>query len=135
MAAGRIEAGTLDGLAALCGVEYQPGDSESRAAYMEATYELHSTIANASGNRRLAAAIIQLLDESRRIRHLGLASMDINRELHAQHAALVAAIRDGDGEKAEMICAEHIEASRKMSIDAIINSPEILDQELEQKVK
>ena len=130
MAAGRIDGKVLDRLAAICSLEYLPDDPESRAVYLQATYELHVTIANASGNRRLAEAITQLLDESQRIRHLGLGCVDKNKEMRAQHLALVEAIREGDADGAEARCAEHLHETRTVSVDEIISNPAILDREL-----
>ena len=130
MAAGRIDKDILERLSAICRLEYQPGDSASQATYLQATHELHQSIANASGNQRLAAAIAQLLDESMRMRHLGLASGDKNREMRAQHTALIEAIRDGDGDRAENICVEHLQDARNVSVDAIMNNPEILNSDI-----
>lgn len=129
MAAGRIGGSVLDRLAEICRQEYRLGDPVSRAIYLQATYELHATIANASGNWRLAVAIIQHLDESQRIRHLGLAGADINRTARAQHLALLAAIREGDGDRAEAISHEHLQTARKLFVDELINHPSILDRD------
>ncbi len=132
MAAGRVDTGKLRRLDTLCRAGYQIGDRASEAAFLEVNTEFHVTIARASGNERLAEAVLALLDEMERLLHLGLALRNRSVEMQHEHRTLVDALAAGDGAAAERITAEQIDASYRMVVDGVMSSPGLLDVKLVQ---
>jgi DNA-binding GntR family transcriptional regulator len=127
LAAGRVNAKRLRVLDDICQAGYQPGEARSTARFLEANKEFHVAIAQASGNSRLAHAIEQLLDEMTRLLHLGLGIRNRTREMQHEHRTLVRALVRGDGETAETICREQIEAARDMVLKAILSSDSVMN--------
>jgi len=127
LAAGRVNAKRLRVLDDICQAGYQPGEARSTARFLEANKEFHVAIAQASGNGRLAHAIEQLLDEMTRLLHLGLGIRNRTREMQHEHRTLVRALVRGDGETAETICREQIEAARDMVLKAILSSDSVMN--------
>ena len=122
MAAGRVDAQRLRTLDETCRAGYQSGDAKSISRFLEANKAFHVAIAQAAGNSRLADAIETLLDEMTRLLHLGLGLRNRSQELQQEHRALMKALVRGDGNTAERICRDQIEASRNMVLSAILTS-------------
>ena len=117
LAAGRVDGERLRRLDEICGAGYDPGNPESAAEFLRVNTEFHVTIAQASGNDRLASIVAQLLRDMERIFHV---------EMAHEHRDLVAALVAGDGEAAKRIDAEQIEASRKMVMDGLLSSAQFM---------
>jgi DNA-binding GntR family transcriptional regulator len=126
LAAGKVNAQQLRAYDEVCSAGYQPGDAKSTARFLEANKAFHVAIAQATGNARLASAIEQLLDEMTRLLHLGLGLRKGTQESHFEHKSLVKALARGDGETAERICREQIDASRQMIVSAILTSRSVM---------
>ena len=122
MAAGKVNTQQLRTHDEVCRAGYQPGDAKSTSRFLEANKAFHVAIAQATGNARLSAAIEHLLDEMTRLLHLGLGLRKGSQETLHEHKSLVKALARGDGETAERICREQIEASRNMVLSAILTS-------------
>ena len=122
-AAGRIDEALLKELNELCRAGYTPGNRESESTFLRANRQFHVTIADASGNRRLARLLGQLLEETERLFHLGLAVRDRTEEMKHEHEALVAALVSGDAGAAESATIEQIAAARDMVMDGILSAP------------
>ncbi|HXD50581.1 MAG TPA: GntR family transcriptional regulator, partial [Burkholderiales bacterium] len=114
MAAGKVDAQRLRVLDEACRHGYQSTDIKSITRFLEANKALHVAIAQATGNCRLAAMVAQLLDQMMRLLHLGLGLRNRSQEMQHEHRALVKALSRGDGETAERISREQIEAARSM---------------------
>lgn len=127
LAAGRVDAKRLRMLDEICRSGYQPGEPKSTTRFLEANKEFHVTIAQATGNARLAHAIAQLLDEITRLLHLGLGIRNRTQEMQHEHRALMRALVRGEGAIAEKICQEQIEAARDMVLKAILNSNALMN--------
>ena len=127
MAAGRVDAQKLRALDEIARSGYQPGDARSTARFLEANKAFHVAIARATGNARLADSIEQLLDEMTRLLHLGLGLRDRSVEMSREHRALAKALARGDGDTAERICREQIEAARGMVLSAILASRTVMN--------
>ena len=127
MAAGKVNTQKLRALDDICREGYEPGDARSTARFLETNKAFHVEIAHATGNVRLAAAIEQLLDEMTRLLHLGLGLRKGPQETLHEHKTLVKALARGDGETAERICREQIEASRNMVLSAILTSRSVMN--------
>ena len=59
-----------------------------------------------------------------RLLHLGLGSR--RGPFESEHKSLVKALARGDGESAERICREQIEASRNMVLSAVLTSRSVM---------
>src|SRR3954469_1860362 len=111
MAAGKVSTLELKTHDSVVGAGYQPRDARSTGRFLEANKAFHVTIARATGNARLAAAIEHLLDEMTRLLHLGLGLRKGPQHTMHEHKALVKALGRGDGETAERVCREQIESA------------------------
>ena len=127
MAAGKVNTQRLKTYDEVCREGYQPGDVRSTTRFLEANKAFHVEIAQATQNERLAAAIERLLDEMTRLLHLGLGLRKGPQETLHEHKSLVKALARGDGETAERICREQIEASRNMVLSAILTSRSVMN--------
>lgn len=127
MAAGKVNTQRLKGYDEICAQGYQPGDAKSTSRFLDANKAFHVEIAQATGNQRLAAAIEQLLDEMTRLLHLGLGLRKGSQETLHEHKALVKALARGDGETAERICREQIDAARNIILSAILTSRSVMN--------
>ncbi|HUP95110.1 MAG TPA: GntR family transcriptional regulator [Burkholderiales bacterium] len=127
MAAGKVSTQQLKLYDEVCRTGYQPGDAKSTGRFLEANKAFHVTIAQATGNARLADAIELLLDEMTRLLHLGLGVRKGALIANYEHKGLVKALARGDGETAERICREQIEASRNMVLSAVLTSRSVMN--------
>jgi DNA-binding GntR family transcriptional regulator len=127
MAAGKVNTQQLRTYDEVCSSGYLPGDAKSTSRFLEANKAFHVAIAQATGNARLSAAIEHLLDEMTRLLHLGLGLRKGSQETLHEHKSLVKALARGDGETAERICREQIEAARGMVLSAILTSRSVMN--------
>lgn len=121
MAVGKLDPARLRALNAAPQLAKTPGD---QLAFVDSNRAFHAEIAQASGNRRLAALLETLADEMQRLVHLGLFGRPGNeanqRDADAQHEALIAAFEAGDAKAAEQAARYHIEHSRALAMDQIL---------------
>lgn len=130
LAAGRVNASELGRLRKLANQRYVPGNARSTLTFLQANREFHLTIAHATRNSLLTRALAELLDRMTRVMHLGLALRDRTRELRHDHRSLVAALARGNAGAAESLARKEIEDSRRMVIDALLNSQSLRAQPL-----
>jgi DNA-binding GntR family transcriptional regulator len=127
LAAGHVSGADLRRLDELCASRFSTLDDEAgEAEYLHANYQFHTTIADASGNRRLAAAVCRALDESERLFHLGNVLRNRGEEVAHEHKELVDALIAGDAETARTLTQAHIAASQRLVLDALLTSPAVL---------
>lgn len=124
-AAGRVDGDLLRRLNELCQARYRVGDRESAEAFLSANTEFHAAIAQASGNSLLASMVRDLLDKVERVHNMSHLLHDRNETAYHEHHDLVEALVSGDGERAEQVMIEQIQASRSFVLDAMISSPSI----------
>jgi len=120
-AAGRLPAGQLSRLRRLCQPVPDLEDAASAEHFLQANRAIHVAVAEASGNRRLAAIVAELLDGSERARLLALRAGAAGRGLRAraEHHGLLSAIERADGRAAHDVMATAIRAFRDELIDAL----------------
>ncbi len=127
MAAGKVDTQRLRALDDVCRAGYQSNNIRSITRFLDANKALHVAIAQATGNGRLAAMIAQLLDEMTRLLHLGLGLRNRSQEMQQEHRTLLKALARGDGETAERISRDEIEAARNMVLSAILTSRTVMN--------
>ncbi len=127
LAAGHVQAIDLKRLDELCQAHYSIGDTESEENYMRANFAFHVLIAEASGNRHLAMAVRQVLEESERLLYLSNILKNRTAEVTSEHKGLVDALLAGDGETARKMAVQHIAASERLVLDALLKSPALLN--------
>jgi DNA-binding GntR family transcriptional regulator len=123
LAAGQVGNTTeLQTLEELSQIGYDPHDRESIIAFLRANTAFHATVARIGGNRRLAATLEQVLDQSERLFHLGLAFTESSAENVRSHQELIRAIVRGDPGPARDLAVAHTRASQATVIDSLLSS-------------
>nr|WP_321983929.1 GntR family transcriptional regulator [uncultured Lichenicoccus sp.] len=102
----------LDHLESLAHVVYDRAEKPSIMRFVQANRRFHEAIALASGNQRLHATVVQVLDELERFFHLGAQLRDVGLETSASHRKIVQALRKGDAVLARRNVIEEIEATQ-----------------------
>lgn len=101
------------------------GNDAEQIAFVESNRAFHREIAAATGNGRLFHLLESLADEMQRLVHLGLfgpGGSDAERQsADRQHEALIAAFEASDAKAAERAALLHIEHSRALAMDCIVN--------------
>jgi DNA-binding GntR family transcriptional regulator len=93
----------LEQIARAARFKYTFRDRQSYSEFLNRNAEFHRSIALASGNPRLAAAIFAVLIELTRVFHLGLDLRDSAQEMYDEHRALAEALQARAAEKAAQI--------------------------------
>jgi DNA-binding GntR family transcriptional regulator len=125
LAAGRCNVAQLRRLDELCAVGYDPSDARSLERFLAANRELHTTIALAAGNRKLAHVIAGLLDEVERLLYLALELGGHRVSMSHAHRSVVDALAAGDGDAAAKALEEQIRGVERMIVEAAMESPRI----------
>lgn len=96
--------------------------------FLKNNREFHMQVITACGNQRLIRVLSGLYDEMDRLLHVGLFSeqdrnvMQANHRVQGQqHDEIVAALERGDAVAAEDAVSKHIENSRDLALNAILN--------------
>jgi DNA-binding GntR family transcriptional regulator len=102
------------------------GDHEAFIAYNRA---FHSALAHASGNRRMAAALCDLIGQADRLVRVSVANVSHHdpAPLVAEHAALIDAMQSRDGRAATRIIKAHITQTEKRVLPALKRNAVIVE--------
>jgi GntR family transcriptional regulator, rspAB operon transcriptional repressor len=121
-----IEHANDDELKALDRFRQFSGDHEAFIAYNRA---FHAALAEASGNRRMAAALCDLIAQADRLVRVSIANVaDHNpSELVAEHAALIDAMQRRDGRSAARLIKAHISRTEKRVLPALKRNAVIVE--------
>lgn len=126
LAAGRLDEAHLHEFETAVQRGYSPGDPASQASFLEANRRFHLTVAEASGNHRLADVINQVLEEVGRVLHLGLAMDDYGDRFQHEHQDLIQALVAGDGDAAEQLTHDAIRGGEEMALEAVLNTTTVV---------
>jgi DNA-binding GntR family transcriptional regulator len=131
-AAGRVEPATLERLRATLAAPLDVTDSASIDAFLDANRAVHVTVAHASSNRRLAATVERLLDDSERAIGVALRGGAASHGLRVrgEHEALLGALAAGDGAEAEAVMRAAIDRFRGELLTTLAGSPAVQDAAL-----
>jgi DNA-binding GntR family transcriptional regulator len=113
-----IETAPQDVLSALDAFRHFAGDHEDFIAYNRA---FHCALAHASGNRRMAAALCDLIGQADRLVRVSVANVKGHdpAQLVAEHAALIEAMQRRDSRGAVRIIKAHIVQTEKRVLPAL----------------
>ena len=102
------------------------GDHEKFIAYNRA---FHSALAHASGNRRMAAALCDLIGQADRLVRVSLANIRGHdpAQLVAEHTALIEAMQRRDRRAAARIIRAHIRQTEKRVLPALKRNAVIVE--------
>lgn len=102
------------------------GDREAFIAYNRA---FHTALANASGNRRMAAALRDLIEQADRLVRVSIANLKGYNpaKLVAEHAALIDAMQQRDRRTAMRIIKDHISQTEKRVLPALKRNAVIVE--------
>ena len=124
LAAGKVDATRLRSLNEAAHATWSPGDEASESTYLRANRELHRYVAESSGNQRLAALAVGLMEQHERIVRLGLALQNREHEFHHFHDDLVDALIEGDGERAARLTEAALRGGQRKVMEALAGSAE-----------
>jgi DNA-binding GntR family transcriptional regulator len=127
MAAGNIDTRQTRLLEEASRIGYQMRDVSSIGQFLEANKQFHVAIAATTGNTRLAAMVSQLHDQMTRLLHLGLGRRNRSHEMQLEQRALIKALLRGNGDGAERLAREQIEAARAMVLSAVMTSRSVMN--------
>ena len=121
-----IETAGDDVLKALDAYSVFSGDHEAFIAYNRA---FHSALAHASGNRRMAAALCDLIGQADRLVRVSVANVSHHdpAPLVAEHVALIEAMQQRDGRTASRIIKAHITQTEKRVLPALKRNAVIVE--------
>lgn len=134
LAAGNIDRKNLEELDKECKKGYTPGDSASLKAYISANKEFHLAISRSSGNQRLTKIMEQQIDHMTRMLFLGVVVSDASAPFEHGHSELVAALDEGDGDKAAAIVEEHLKTSLDGVLNAVMQSTTLMEVNLAPRI-
>lgn len=127
LAAGQVDEERLRESANACEIAVDKADSESISNFLGANSDFHRSIAVASGNRRLARQISDLLDDTERVRHVMIGSNESRKEAISEHGALVDALVSGDKGRAENLAKAHIQRGWRMVLSSLLSQFKFMD--------
>lgn len=128
-AAPHVDSAALDALLERIRVPVDPADPASIDRFLVANRAIHVTVAEASGNRRLAAFVGGLLDESERAIGVGLRAGGALQE-RGEHAALLEALARRDAAAAERLMRATIDGFRIRLLEVLGASAAVQDAAL-----
>jgi DNA-binding GntR family transcriptional regulator len=118
-AAGRVDQALLAELDAATQRPYDPTDRAKEDEFFTANVGLHTGIAMAAGNLRVARLVRGLLEESGRILRVGMRHANWSRGWQHGHGELLEALAAGNGELAARIALRQLEYSERVVMDAL----------------
>jgi DNA-binding GntR family transcriptional regulator len=113
-------------LAALDGYRRFAGDHEEFIAYNRA---FHAALAHASGNRRMAQALCDLIGQADRLVRVSVANVRDHdpTQLVAEHVSLIEAMQRRDARSAARIIKAHISQTEKRVLPALKRNAVIVE--------
>lgn len=92
--------------------------------FIEYNRNFHAAVAHATGNKRMAAAACDLVDQAERLVRVSLASIKGRdpAQLVAEHVALIDAIQDHDARSAARIVRDHVLKAERRVLSALARS-------------
>jgi DNA-binding GntR family transcriptional regulator len=127
MAAGRVNIEELRRADEEANRKVDLNDKATEAFVINANRRFHMLVAQACGNAKIVVLISQLLSDIDRVYYFGLVRDARFVDMQHSHKFLIDALEVGDGAKAERLARKHIESGYSIVLDAIINSSNLTD--------
>ena len=118
-AAGRVDKQLLEALNEAASRAYDPADDTGASEFFAANAALHTGIAMAAGNHRIAQLVQELHEESERILRVGMRHANWSQGWQHGHEELLSALIDGESELAAAVALRQLEFSERIVMDAI----------------
>jgi DNA-binding GntR family transcriptional regulator len=118
-AAGRVNGRLLADLDKATQAPYDRADRSLEDSFFTANTELHTGIAMAAGNQRIARLVTSLHHETERILRAGMRYANWSKGWQHGHGELLEALVAGDGERAYQIALRQINYSERVVMDSI----------------
>lgn len=112
------ELARLDAIIGAMGEALDRNDQHTRSTYMKLDSELHGRIVDMAENRRLSAALKQIVGLPVLVKAFTRYTMEDLRQSYNQHKTIVAALHARDAEWAESAMRYHILAARAIVLPA-----------------
>ncbi|CAN5771172.1 GntR family transcriptional regulator [soil metagenome] len=122
LAAGRANQQELDEMRELATYEYNIEDTNSYHEFLQTNYQLHTLIAQASKNKRLADVVSNVHVRLMRFFYLGLSFESHGPTLVAEHISMVEAICNRDAEEARIRATDHISKAVERSATLLMGA-------------
>lgn len=122
LAAGRVDIDKLKQLEDACRQPLAAPLVDQIDAFMHANNAFHLEIARAACNARLLRLLTNLLEEMSRLVALGFTVQGTKPEIKHDHNAIIQALAEGDGKRAEVIARRHIETFQAQTLEKVIAS-------------
>jgi DNA-binding GntR family transcriptional regulator len=89
-------------------------ERDAAANVVSMAFDFHAAIAQAAGSAELQQLLQSLCNQIKFVMAAGIASLTRRRaeEIHAEHLALIAAIAERDGDRAEQLASAHVRGAR-----------------------
>jgi DNA-binding GntR family transcriptional regulator len=131
-AAGHVDEAAVERLRAAVAEPVDVEDDASIDRFLDSNRAVHVAVAHAAGNRRLAAVVERLLDDSERAIGVALRAGAAGRGLRVrdEHETLLAALSAGDAEEAERVMRAAIERFRDELLATLARSAAVQDAAL-----
>ena len=125
VAVGRLDPETLQQIE---GPPELSGDPQRQDAHLEWNQHFHIVLASGSGNGVGTDMLAELLRRATRIIYLGLYAGGMSdrqmeagrRESRREHKELIEAFARGDADEVEQLARKHVETSRRLALDALL---------------
>ena len=112
-AAGTLPSGLMEDLRAQVAAMEGSASGGDAAAYYQGNLAFHEALHEAAGHRRAATLYGSLLRESHLARQRSLSHPARMRESNAEHAAMLAAVAEGDAARARALGEAHVAGGGK----------------------
>jgi DNA-binding GntR family transcriptional regulator len=93
--------------------------------FLSANRDFNLTIASASGNSRLVAAISGLQDLTQRVLYVGIRSLNVSEWFQSMHSQIVDALAARDGARVGELWITDLRYGVRIISDALMTLPEV----------
>jgi DNA-binding GntR family transcriptional regulator len=100
---------------------YRTADDPSRLSdvWVDAHYSLHESLVSACGSERLLRVRAQMYEQGERYRRLSVPLYQQDRDVHAEHSAIVAAALARDSDKATTLMTDHLRMTSTILVEGL----------------
>jgi DNA-binding GntR family transcriptional regulator len=120
-----LPAADLERLRRISQSSYELASHAQLVEFLSANRDFNLTIASASGNSRLVAAISGLQDLTLRVLYVGIRSLNVSEWFQSMHSQIVDALAAGDGARIGELWITDLRYGVRIISDALMTLPEV----------